>query len=158
MRVLFTILATCLTSTAMAHEPIEWNGSKIQVLLEKGETGGEMGIFTNETFGPGGPPLHVHQDAAEAFVVLEGSAEVVVGDQRLTLKAGQSAFAPKGADHTFHVTGETGGKLLIIVTPGGFEGFFEATRHLQLPDDMDELNRISAEFGQVFTGPPLAAK
>jgi hypothetical protein len=44
------------------------------------------------------------------------------------------------------------------VTPGGFEGFFAATKHLKLPDQLVELNEISAKFGQVFTGPPLGAQ
>lgn len=143
---------------AWAHEPIEWNGSRIQVLLDREETGGDMGMFTTRFRAPGGPPRHVHEDAGEAFVVLEGSAEVLVDGETMTLAEGEAGFAPKGADHTFHITGENGGKLLVIVTPGGFEGFFEATKHLKLPDELETLNEISAEYGQVFTGPPLAAQ
>lgn len=156
MRTFLTIGLACLASAAAAHDPISWNGSEVQVLLGKEESSGEMGIFTNEFFAPGGPPRHVHQDAGEAFVVLEGAADVVVDGESVNLKEGEAGFAPKGADHTFHITGESGGKLLVIVAPGGFEGFFEATKHLKLPDELDELNRISAEFGQIFTGPPLA--
>ena len=76
----------------------------------------------------------------------------------MTLEAGQVAYVPKGVDHTFHIVEEDGGKIMVIVTPGGFEGFFMATKDLKMPDDMDQMNAISAEFGQVFTGPPLAAK
>lgn len=139
-----------------AHEPFPWHGSEIHVLLEKDGTGGEMGMFTSRFAGPGGPPLHVHEDAAEAFYLLEGAAELVSGEQRMELKAGDVAFVPKGVDHTFHMTESQGGKILVIVTPGGFEGFFAATRDLNMPDDIDKMNAISAEFGQVFTGPPLA--
>lgn len=158
MRTAFTMVLACLASGAAAHEPISWNGSEVQVLLDREDSSGEMGIFTNQFFAPGGPPLHVHQDAGEAFVVLQGTAEVIVNGERVTLMEGEAGFAPKGTDHTFHVSGANGGKLLVIVAPGGFEGFFEATKHLKLPDQLDELNRISAEFGQIFTGPPLAGQ
>lgn len=157
MRILMSAsLLTICAAPAIAHEPFPWHGSEIHVLLEKDGTGGEMGMFTSRFQGPGGPPLHVHEDAAEAFYLLEGSAELVSGDQRMELAAGQVAFVPKGMDHTFHMTEEDGGKILVIVTPGGFEGFFAATRDLNMPAEMDKINAISAEFGQVFTGPPLA--
>ncbi|MCG6882350.1 MAG: cupin domain-containing protein, partial [Silicimonas sp.] len=143
-----SLLAIC-AAPALAHEPFPWHGSEIHVLLDKEGTGGEMGMFTSTFAGPGGPPLHVHEDAGEAFYLLEGSAELVSGDQRFTLQAGEVAYVPKGLDHTFHMIEEAGGKILVIVAPGGFEGFFSATKDLKMPDDIDKMNAISAEFGQV---------
>ena len=155
----FLILAAALAAgPAMAHEPMDWNGSIIQILLDREETGGEMGIFTTRFSAPGGPPRHVHEDAGEAFVVLEGSATVLVDGKTMVLEEGQAGFAPKGSDLTFRIRGENGGKLLVIVAPGGFEGFFAATKHLKLPDEIEKLNEISAEYGQIFTGPPLEAE
>ena len=158
MQKTLTLGLIAFAGMAGAHEPMDWNGSRIHVLLERDGTGGDMGMFTTQFFAPGGPPLHVHEDAGEALYVLEGRAEFQSGDERATLGAGEVIFVPRGVDHTFHFPDESGGKLLVIVTPGGFEGFFAATRQLQLPDQLDELNRISAEFGQVFTGPPLGAQ
>jgi len=112
-------------------------------------------MFTAEMDGPKGPPRHVHEDADEAFYVLEGEAEVLVDGKTKKIAAGEAGFAPKGKEHTFRFTGEKGGKVLVVVTPGGFEGFFGATVDLKLPDQMPELEKISAEFGQKFTGPPL---
>ena len=158
MRNTFALALVVAAGAATAHEPIEWNGSRIQVLLDREETSGDLGIFTTRFPGPGGPPRHVHEDAGEAFVVLEGSATVSVDGETMLLKQGEAGFAPKGADHTFRIMGENGGKLLVIVTPGGFEGFFEATKHLKLPDEIETLTKISEEYGQVFTGPPLEAE
>lgn len=141
--------------SAIAHDPLLWNGDKIQVLLDKSETSDSLGIFTVEVDGPKGPPRHVHEDADEAFYVLEGEAEVLVDGETKTIPAGEAGFAPKGKEHTFRLTGEKGGKVLVVVTPGGFEGFFKATVDLKLPDQIPELEKISKEHGQVFTGPPL---
>jgi len=158
MKRIITLVLIGTASAAVAHEPIEWNGSTIHVLLDREETGGDLGMFTTRSPGPGGPPRHVHEDAGEAFLVLEGSAEILADGETFVLKQGEAGFAPTGVDHTFRILGEEGGKLLVIVTPGGFEGFFEATKHLKLPDEIESLNEISAEYGQIFTGPPLGAE
>jgi hypothetical protein len=74
------------------------------------------------------------------------------------MKQGQAAFVPRGTEHTFSVVGEDGGKLLIIVAPAGFEGFFSAVaaEDLRIPDDMDRINEIATRFKQRLTGPPMA--
>lgn len=155
MKPIFALALIALAVPAAAHEPLEWNGSTVHVLLDKDMTAGDLGMFTNAFPGPGGPPRHVHNDAGEAFYMLEGEAEFLADGEVITVGAGEAVFVQKGVDHTFSLTSEGGGKILVIVTPGGFEGFFEATKHLKLPDDMEEIGKISAEFGQVFTGPPL---
>lgn len=152
------VCATVFTPAA-AHDPLDWNGDKIQVLLDKKVSGGDLGIFTVTTPGPGGPGRHVHTDASEAFYVLEGEAEFLSDGKMFTLKKGESAFVPRGIEHTFRVSNKDGGKILVIVTPAGFEGFFEATKHLSIPADMEQISKISEEqFGQKFTGPPLKGK
>lgn len=147
--------ALVMMSNAMAHDPLQWNGDKVHVLLEKNATNDSLGLFTVEFDAAKGPPRHIHEDADEAFYVLEGEAEVLVDGETVVIGAGEAGFAPKGKEHTFKMTGDTGGKILVVVTPGGFEGFFGATLDLKLPDQMPELEKISAEFGQKFTGPPL---
>ena len=149
------IAAVVMMTNVMAHDPLDWNGDKIHVVLEKGGTNGAFGMFTAEMGGPKGPPRHIHEDADEAFYVLEGEAEVLVDGETMVIGAGEAGFAPKGTEHTFKFTGDEGGKVLVVVTPGGFEGFFGATVDLKLPDQMPELEKISAEHGQKFTGPPL---
>ncbi|SNT39248.1 cupin domain-containing protein [Tropicimonas sediminicola] len=158
MKKTLTMTLMFVASAAAAHDPIDWNGSEIQVLLNREETGGDMGIFTTRFPGPGGPPRHVHEDAGEALYVMEGSAEFLADGNTFVLGEGEIAFVQKGVDHTFRILEEDGGKLMVIVAPGGFEGFFDATKHLKLPDEIETLNTISAEYGQVFTGPPLEAE
>lgn len=158
MKMIVTLAVAVAAAAAGAHEPVEWNGSTIQVILDKQETGGDMGMFTTRFPGPGGPPRHIHDDAGEAVLVLEGSAEILVDGETRTLGKGEAGFVPTGVEHTFRILDEGGGTLLVVITPGGFEGFFEATKHLRLPDEIETLNEISAEYGQVFTGPPIATE
>jgi mannose-6-phosphate isomerase-like protein (cupin superfamily) len=145
---------------ASAHDPVSWNGSEFQILLDAEETGGSIGMFTETTSGPGGPPAHVHDDADEAFVLLEGEARAMKGGEISSMAQGEAVFVPRGTEHTFSVVGESGGKLLIIVAPAGFEGFFSAVaaEDLKIPDDMERINELAARFKQRLTGPPMASE
>lgn len=51
------------------------------------------------------PPPHVHPYTAESYEVTEGTLEVQVGKEWLTLNAGESATVPAGERHTFRNPG-----------------------------------------------------
>ena len=69
-------------------------------------------------------PLHVHEREDELFYVLEGEHEYQVGDEEFRVGPGGLVFAPRGLPHSQRrvVAGE--GRQLVLVSPGGFEGFF----------------------------------
>jgi len=53
-----------------------------------------------------GAPAHLH-GVEEVLTVLDGCAEIWVGEERATVMAGQSVIVPAGQRHGFHNTGET---------------------------------------------------
>jgi mannose-6-phosphate isomerase-like protein (cupin superfamily) len=69
-------------------------------------------------------PLHVHEKEDELFYVLEGEHIVQCGDQEFHLGPGGVVFLPRGIPHSQRrvVPGE--GRLLVLTSPAGFEGFF----------------------------------
>jgi mannose-6-phosphate isomerase-like protein (cupin superfamily) len=69
-------------------------------------------------------PLHVHSNEDELFFVLEGEHVYQVGDEEFRLGPGGLVFAPRGIPHAQRrvVPGE--GRQLVLVSPGGLEGFF----------------------------------
>lgn len=69
-------------------------------------------------------PLHVHHIEDEGFYVLEGSVTIVVGDETVTLTAGQHAFGPREVPHRFEV-GPDGARMIWVLTPGGFEDLID---------------------------------
>ena len=71
-----------------------------------------------------GPPPHIHRSEDEAFYVLEGRFSFLYGDKERVLEAGSFAYIPKGTLHTFKNIDSKPGKLLVIITPAGLEGFF----------------------------------
>jgi mannose-6-phosphate isomerase-like protein (cupin superfamily) len=69
-------------------------------------------------------PLHVHQNEDELFYVLEGEHVFRVGDEEFRAGPGGIVFAPRGIPHAQRRSVPGQGRLLILTSPGGFEGFF----------------------------------
>jgi quercetin dioxygenase-like cupin family protein len=73
-----------------------------------------------------GPEPHTHDDHVDAFYVLEGKTEFVVGDEKLLLGAGSFVAAPPGVMHTFS-SGSGKSRLLNVHAPSlGFHDWLRA--------------------------------
>src|ERR671913_78250 len=72
-----------------------------------------------------GPPLHIHATTDEAFYVVEGTFGFLAGERTFEGGAGAFVFVPKGLDHTYWNEGNTPSKMLITISPPGFERYFE---------------------------------
>ncbi|HYF80373.1 MAG TPA: cupin domain-containing protein [Symbiobacteriaceae bacterium] len=72
-----------------------------------------------------GSPLHMHEREDETFYILEGSLVFQVEDQLVEAKAGDTVWAPRGQRHAFWNPGPAPARILTLVTPAGFEQFFE---------------------------------
>ena len=138
---------------------IEWLGTYYRTILSTADTGGAMSI-TDSLSPPGsGPPRHIHHDADEVFVLLSGDVEFWLEGERFVRGPSQTIFIPRGKEHTFRVVGDAPSRHLIILTPGGFEGFFAdmAEGKFRIPDDMPAIEESAGRHNLSFTGPPLAA-
>jgi quercetin dioxygenase-like cupin family protein len=71
-----------------------------------------------------GPPLH-HHAFDETFHVLEGELTFHLGGELRTAAAGQLAFAPGGEVHTLANLADAPARYLLVITPAGFERYFE---------------------------------
>jgi quercetin dioxygenase-like cupin family protein len=101
-------------------------GGSITVRLRAEQTDGRLGLV--EQVVPGGypgPALHVHPEFDETFYLIEGSLAFRVGDRAYEASAGTVVFVPRGTPHTFANTSQELARSLVLVTPGGFEGYFE---------------------------------
>ncbi len=71
-----------------------------------------------------GPPMHVHDDAGEAFYVLAGEYIVFISGEEHRCPAGSFVWVPAGVEHGFRV-GEAQSRKLNIYVPAAMEGYFE---------------------------------
>src|SRR6218665_3558238 len=90
-------------------------------------TGGQFSLI--EQVIPAGfeSPWHVQHSEDESFYVVEGAVTVIVGDSRVSLRAGDFAFGPRGIAHGFRIEGEAPARLLLMTTGSDFSDFIAET-------------------------------
>jgi len=70
-------------------------------------------------------PLHRHTREDEYSYVLEGRVGALLGDEVLIAGPGDLVFKPRNQWHTFWNAGDETARILEIMSPAGFERFFE---------------------------------
>jgi quercetin dioxygenase-like cupin family protein len=111
---------------AGAGERIWIVGDTLTIKAAAATTGGALALLEVEAAPGGGPPPHAHANEDEFFYVLDGTFEILLGDDRVTAGAGDVAFVPRGVVHRFANIGDAPARILVLFTPGGMEGFFRA--------------------------------
>lgn len=131
-------------------------GRKLNVLgipmvlrIDGRQTGGIVSAVESHDITAGGPPLHIHRREDETFQILDGEYEWTVGEKTFIAKTGDTIFAPRDVPHTYRYLGKTPGRLMCIITPAGFEGFFEQIGALtpEQQQDMPRVLEIARRFG-----------
>ena len=72
-----------------------------------------------------GPPLHRHEHEDEAVILLEGRLEATVEDQARHLSAREFLFVRRRTWHTVNNPGPGPARFLVLLSPPGFERFWE---------------------------------
>jgi mannose-6-phosphate isomerase-like protein (cupin superfamily) len=70
-------------------------------------------------------PLHRHTREDEYSFVLEGRMGALLGDEVVEAGAGDLVFKPRNQWHTFWNAGDEPCRILEIISPPGFERFFQ---------------------------------
>lgn len=145
-------------------------GSLFEHLVTSAEAGGRFGV-SMVTQPPGiAPPLHVHTDEAECFVLLDGGLRYRAGDEVVDLGPGDAVHLPAGVPHAFRV-GPDGARYLALTVPGRLMDLYDevgspATERripvpgvdgFSMPEEIERWNRIAPGYGLVALGPPLPA-
>jgi quercetin dioxygenase-like cupin family protein len=111
-------------------------------------------IIENTFRAKGGPARHLHYDQDEWFYAVEGEFIIEVGQEKFSMKPGDSLLAPRQIPHVWAYVGDTIGRMLITFIPAGkMEAFFrEVTTANAMPPQDPELWRA---HGMELIGPPL---
>jgi quercetin dioxygenase-like cupin family protein len=125
-------------------------GDTLSIKASAATTGGSLSLAECDATPGAGPPPHIHVNEDEAFYVLDGEFEFLVGEEIVTGGPGTFAFIPRGTVHRFVCTGERTGRLLVMFTPGGMDGFFREAGRAASDDgpapplDDEEIARTNA--------------
>ena len=113
-----------------------------------------MGMYSiSEDVTPpgGGAPLHKHTREQETFIVMEGEYEFQCGDSKFKTTKGGMVVLPKEIPHAFKNIGNTTGKTLVVLVPGGMEKVFEDLDAMPPgPPDIGKINAITMKYGVEF--------
>jgi mannose-6-phosphate isomerase-like protein (cupin superfamily) len=133
-----------------------WGVIPLQIKVSTNDSDGDLFVFEHADMGKGGPPRHFHYEQDEWFRAVKGEFLFEVGDERFTLRPGDSLFAPRMVPHVWAYTGDNPGTLLLAVQPAGsLEAFFMQSAKLTRPPAPEEAARQFAAHGMKVVGPPL---
>jgi len=111
--------------------------NQLQFVARAGDTGGAYALIEWLMAPPPapGPPLHRHLAEDEAVLMLEGLLDCTLDGAVSRVEPGEFVMVKKGSWHTLANPGPDHARFLIILSPPGFEGFWE---------DLADLNRAGA--------------
>jgi quercetin dioxygenase-like cupin family protein len=143
------------------QQQLEWiDGGNLAIMLDGAATAGQLMMGRFDVARGEAPPYHKHTREDEVFMLIKGTALVVVPDQRHELSEGGVVFLPRGVPHGYRITSEKA-DLLMINTPAGIEGMFRLSgrdKSLPRPDGYQMSPAVMAQaaekYGNVIVGPP----
>jgi hypothetical protein len=97
-------------------------------------------------------PLHRHTREDEYSYVVKGRMGALLGDEVVYAEEGDYVYKPRNQWHTFWNAGDEPAYILEIISPAGFERFFEELVDLggvanASPEQLEEL---AARYGHEF--------
>ena len=138
------------------EELMIWGIIPFQIKVSGKDSDGSFFSFEHAKMKKGGPPRHFHYKQDEWFYAMEGTFAFEVGDEKFTLRPGDSLFAPRMIPHVWAYVGEQPGTLLLAVQPAGsLEEFFIKSCKMTRPPTPEEADRLFAAHGMKVVGPPL---
>lgn len=139
----------------------------VKIRVSGNNSADHISLLEHRAYHGDSPPLHIHHNEDEIFVVLEGEFRFRIGTQEHRIKEKETIFVPKGTPHSYRVESSQGGRWLTITTGHDFEEFVKAIsipagadtlpeRHGP-PSEADKAGLASkaAEYQIEIVGPPL---
>ncbi len=120
-------------------------GHEVTIHADAADTNGQYSVLEFRAYPGGEPPMHIHENEDEMFILVEGEMKVTIAGVDRTLKSGESATVKRGTPHTFKVLTPSI-RTVNIFTPAGFEEFFRALAG-DRPPSFDQIAPIAARYG-----------
>lgn len=150
---------------AGADQGLWFINSRVEIALSQADNADGISVLKHRVPPGDAPPLHVHQEEDEIFIILEGEMRFSVGGKTLVGRAGETLYAPGGVPHGYRVTSPEGARFHTI-TRGGFERLVRAFSRsaenaglpafsLPSPEAQKMLAEACAAAGIEILGPPI---
>ncbi|MFB7708083.1 cupin domain-containing protein [Streptomyces sp. NPDC056105] len=111
-------------------ETIGGGPTTLRLLADSSSTGGALSTQRVTLLdGSDGAAPHHHSRSAELFYLVDGTAQLLSGEQVVTAERGDLVVVPPGLAHAFAAAPGENADILIVITPGVER--FEYFRHLE---------------------------
>jgi len=152
-------------SPAMALKVVEPGGGPIGRLgpgvgvhfkIDGEDTGGALSIVEHPFEVGALVRPHVHTREDEISIVLEGRIGFRSEDQEVVLGAGGYIIKPRNQVHAMWNAGDVPARMIEVISPAGFEGFFRGFADLNDagPIDLAKVAELAAAHGLPYADPP----
>ncbi len=143
-----------------------WFGVDLLTFKAVGEDTQQQYVLLETIVQPGsGVVPHIHSREDESFYIQEGTFEFYLDGQKSLATPGTFLYSPKGQLHSFINIGSEPGKLLVWVTPAGFEKFMAevatpaenqiAPAQPLNADDLQRIIQVAQKYGMEIIPPQV---
>jgi quercetin dioxygenase-like cupin family protein len=130
-------------------------GVGVQFKIDGADTGGALSIVEHPFDVGALVRPHVHTREDEISIVLEGEIGFRSEDQEVVLRAGGYIVKPRNQVHAMWNAGSAPARMIEIISPAGFEGFFRGFADINDvgPIDVAAVAALAADYGLPYAEP-----
>ena len=125
-------------------------GLGVRFLVGGEQTGGRLAVVEHPIRPKAiAAPVHTHAGEDEISFILEGKVGVQIAERVVEATPGTLVFKPRGIPHAFWNPGDAPARLLEMISPAGFERYFEEAAALFAtggPPDPARLSGLLAKY------------
>ncbi len=133
---------------------VSMGGLAVGLALPSGRTGNALAITEQDLDAGRLIPPHRHEHEDEYLLVLEGTLGARIGDEEVEAARGSYLIAPRRSFHAYWNPTDEPVRFLGIVSPGGFEGYFEELGRAFATDDPEVVGtrrrELATRYGLEF--------
>jgi len=130
-------------------------GVGVQFKIDGEDTGGALSIVEHPFEVGALVRPHVHTREDEISIVLSGEIGFRSEDQEVVLRAGGYIIKPRNQVHAMWNAGRVPARMIEIISPAGFEGFFRGFADMNDagPIDLPAVQALAQEYGLPYAQP-----
>jgi quercetin dioxygenase-like cupin family protein len=156
-----TVQAPISTASLKVVQPGEGRAGRlgpgvgVHFKIDGRDTGGALSIVEHPFAVGALVRPHVHTREDEISIVLEGEIGFRSEDQEVVLRAGGYIVKPRNQVHAMWNAGSVPARMIEIISPAGFEGFFRGFADLNDagPINLAEVAALAEDFGLPYAKP-----
>jgi mannose-6-phosphate isomerase-like protein (cupin superfamily) len=128
-------------------------GVRFKVLVSTEQAAGSYCCLETIAQNGTGSPIHIHHNEDEHFLILEGTAHLLLGEEKIDVPAGQTITLPRGVPHAWSNKSDVPLRMIALFNPGKFDQL--CVEMAEGAIDTSDMSILRTRFGLELLGPKL---